>query len=344
MIKARQLGSRFSIRNLAAFSSWSTANSRLPNFSTDEDESGDSVGVNSSSSSEVHRRAVTSKRPATVRWAPRLANSVQLIGSVERPVETIKSKTGQFGAYTILRAKNPLDSKQLTYKIMIVAWEDLAEICINHVKPGDFIYVSGLLAFYDNKDNYGSQSKIIVKELNFVDVSLYGTHPTAKKSELPNSGGLQQNDEPVTPGQAEMQVYQNHLWQAFFSNPDRWWDMRKNKKHHWSPDFIHKDTREGLWLREGVPSWVTTQLQIVDSNKPEGNIGSASQFKGYKNDLYLWQVFFHNPDEWWDNRRDKKNPRSPDFKHKDTGEALWLGRDDPPWIRKQLQRLDDESA
>ncbi|CAN1273855.1 Protein OSB1, mitochondrial [Linum perenne] len=189
MIKARQLGSRFSIRNLAAFSSWSTANSRLPNFSTDEDESGDS-------SSEVHRRAVTSKRPATVRWAPRLANSVQLIGSVERPVETIKSKTGQFGAYTILRAKNPLDSKQLTYKIMIVAWEDLAEICINHVKPGDFIYVSGLLAFYDNKDNYGSQSKIIVKELNFVDVSLYGIHPTAKKAELPNSGGLQQNDEP----------------------------------------------------------------------------------------------------------------------------------------------------
>ncbi|CAN1273857.1 Protein OSB1, mitochondrial [Linum perenne] len=300
MIKARQLGSRFSIRNLAAFSSWSTANSRLPNFSTDEDESGDS-------SSEVHRRAVTSKRPATVRWAPRLANSVQLIGSVERPVETIKSKTGQFGAYTILRAKNPLDSKQLTYKIMIVAWEDLAEICINHVKPGDFIYVSGLLAFYDNKDNYGSQSKIIVKELNFVDVSLYGIHPTAKKAELPNSGGLQQNDEPVTPG-CGINLAGCFIWVHSFA----------------FTAFTHFNS-----------SYVVNQ---------EGNIGSASQFKGYKNDLYLWQVFFHNPDEWWDNRRDKKNPRSPDFKHKDTGEALWLGRDDPPWIRKQLQRLDDESA
>lgn len=34
----------------------------------------------------------------------------------------------------------------------------------------------------------------------------------------------------------------------------------------------------------------------------------------------------------------------PDFKHKDTGEALWLGPNDPPWIKKQLQLLDSKMA
>lgn len=61
----------------------------------------------------------------------------------------------------------------------------------------------------------------------------------------------------------------------------------------------------------------------------------------YKDRLHLWQVFFSNPYEWWDNREGKKNPRQPDFKHKDTGEALWLSRNDPPWIEKQLQLLDE---
>ncbi|KAF5174961.1 Osb1 protein [Thalictrum thalictroides] len=56
--------------------------------------------------------------------------------------------------------------------------------------------------------------------------------------------------------------------------------------------------------------------------------------------LYLWQVFFVSPHEWWDNRKQKKNPRSPDFKHKDTGEGLWLSPTDPPWVRRQLQLHD----
>ncbi|KAK4281225.1 hypothetical protein QN277_012747 [Acacia crassicarpa] len=55
----------------------------------------------------------------------------------------------------------------------------------------------------------------------------------------------------------------------------------------------------------------------------------------------LWQVFFANPVEWWDNRRNKRNPKYPDFKHKDTGEALWVeGRSNPPWVKSQLEILD----
>ncbi|XP_073024365.1 protein OSB1, mitochondrial-like [Primulina eburnea] len=52
--------------------------------------------------------------------------------------------------------------------------------------------------------------------------------------------------------------------------------------------------------------------------------------------LHLWQVFFSSSDEWWDNRNIKRNPKQPDFSHKDTGEALWLKDTDPPWVKKQL--------
>lgn len=38
----------------------------------------------------------------------------------------------------------------------------------------------------------------------------------------------------------------------------------------------------------------------------------------------LWQDWIDNPDDWWDNRNDKRNPKAPDFKHKKSGEALWL--------------------
>nr|DAD40521.1 TPA_asm: hypothetical protein HUJ06_014844 [Nelumbo nucifera] len=56
--------------------------------------------------------------------------------------------------------------------------------------------------------------------------------------------------------------------------------------------------------------------------------------------LYLWQVFFANTYEWWDNRRGKTNSKSPDFKHKDTGEVLWIDERDPPWVKRLLQLHD----
>ncbi|KAL2540637.1 Protein OSB1 [Abeliophyllum distichum] len=57
----------------------------------------------------------------------------------------------------------------------------------------------------------------------------------------------------------------------------------------------------------------------------------------------LWQAFFANPLEWWDNRKNKRSPNYPDFKHKDTGEALWVeSRYNPPWVKSQLAILDSK--
>lgn len=37
----------------------------------------------------------------------------------------------------------------------------------------------------------------------------------------------------------------------------------------------------------------------------------------------------------------QRNPKAPDFKHKDTGEALWIeGRSTPSWVNSQLEIMD----
>lgn len=57
----------------------------------------------------------------------------------------------------------------------------------------------------------------------------------------------------------------------------------------------------------------------------------------------LWRAFFASPLEWWDHRKNKLNPRSPDFTQKETGEGLWIySRLNPLWVKSQLAVLDSK--
>ncbi|KAF3781102.1 Protein OSB2 [Nymphaea thermarum] len=53
----------------------------------------------------------------------------------------------------------------------------------------------------------------------------------------------------------------------------------------------------------------------------------------------LWDDLLSNPGNWIDGRNSKTNPRAPDFKHKESGEALWLGSS-PDWARSKLLTLN----
>lgn len=119
------------------------------------------------------------------------------------------------------------------------------------------------------------------------------------------------------------------------------------------------DTVEGDAEKQQVYYKVVVQkLNLIERSTPSVSSYNAeantSSFGG-KSQNYagssagspeeLWQAFFANPIEWWDNRRDKRNPKYPDFKHKDTGEALWIeGRFNPPWVKSQLAILDSRMA
>ncbi|KAG0565624.1 hypothetical protein M758_7G001800 [Ceratodon purpureus] len=48
----------------------------------------------------------------------------------------------------------------------------------------------------------------------------------------------------------------------------------------------------------------------------------------------LWEKYFADPSQWWDNTITKRNYRAPDFKHKVTGEALWIfNPSTPQWVK-----------
>ncbi|CAM6003402.1 unnamed protein product, partial [Sphagnum balticum] len=59
----------------------------------------------------------------------------------------------------------------------------------------------------------------------------------------------------------------------------------------------------------------------------------------------LWREFFVDPSHWWDHRPEKldldfcssTNERYPDFKHKNTWEALWVeDRRNSPWVAADI--------
>ncbi|KAL6519390.1 hypothetical protein OROGR_018710 [Orobanche gracilis] len=145
-------------------------------------------------------------------------------------------------------------------------------------------------------------------------------------------------------------------WKDLVENPYKWWDNRLGKKNPKSPDFKHKETGEGLWLSDS-PDWALPGLEKLKSNvsimkgKPvQGGEGlgpekeldvkftKAKHAQGGKGDD-TWKDLVENPYKWWDNRLGKKNPRSPDFKHKETGEGLWLS-DSPDWVLSRLENLE----
>lgn len=46
--------------------------------------------------------------------------------------------------------------------------------------------------------------------------------------------------------------------------------------------------------------------------------------------------------QYYDNRLNKRNPKAPDFKHKTTGEALWI-ESAPQHIKAQLEALQAQA-
>ncbi|MBA0745823.1 hypothetical protein Gogos_008382 [Gossypium gossypioides] len=244
--------SQLPLPNRTSFHSSVASNRRFSNHFVDDQKGG----------SAIYRLALKFQRPTTVEVEPPSWNRISLIGTVGAPLQVMNTRSDKFGVQTRLNVKNPYDS-DCRFKIRLQMWNEMGKICMEHVKPGDFIFVSGVLGSF-SVATLDKQSiiyyQVTVTELSFV------THHGERST--------------------------------------------------------------------------TRECKELESEQDVGEAGMGS----YDSQLYLWQVFFTNPFEWWDNRKSKKNPRQPDFKHKDTGEALWLNPNDPPWIKKQLQLLDSKLA
>ncbi|KAJ7514799.1 hypothetical protein O6H91_23G059500 [Diphasiastrum complanatum] len=135
------------------------------------------------------------------------------------------------------------------------------------------------------------------------------------------------------------------LWQKFFWDPSQWWDKRFDKENPEAPDFRHKTTNKALWINDKFsPSWLQAKFAILDqeapqqSSLPSSSIECRDQVSRTKQ---LWEEFFSDPSQWWDNRSDKRNPRFPDFKHKTARKALWIdNRFNPPGVSARLAAME----
>uniref|UniRef100_A0A7N0TQV1 Uncharacterized protein n=1 Tax=Kalanchoe fedtschenkoi TaxID=63787 RepID=A0A7N0TQV1_KALFE len=140
--------------------------------------------------SAVYTHAMKFQRPSVMKWSERLAkleNLVSLIGSVYWPIKVYETKHGpvgpRFGATTLLDVKTPHDSSS-SFRIRLQMWDDMARMCSQHLKPKDFIYVSGQLERFVDRNDV-KQCKLIVKELNYVTKpSERLATPTCDHSEL----------------------------------------------------------------------------------------------------------------------------------------------------------------
>uniref|UniRef100_A0A7C9CGD7 Uncharacterized protein n=2 Tax=Opuntia streptacantha TaxID=393608 RepID=A0A7C9CGD7_OPUST len=240
------------------FSSWPPPSVNPENLSAADDADGGSA---------AYRNARKYARPPMVTWSERLHNSVSFIGTVKYSPKRSATRNGQFGVYTFLSVKTSPDS-HTSFLILLQMWCELAERALQHLKPNDYIYVSGQLGAYTKADLQGIERikyKVVAKELNYVKQS----DPEVNSQRIVKS---------ESEGESPVEKYRSRLlmWQVFFANPSEWHDDRKRKKSPKHPDFRHKSTGEALWLHGSDPPWVKQQLEVLDSKLSERPMDNAT--------------------------------------------------------------------
>ncbi|XXG58190.1 hypothetical protein AAC387_Pa04g0565 [Persea americana] len=290
-------------------------------------------------------------RPAEIPWQPKVANSVHLIGSVAIPVQLDVAPDGRFWAVSVMKQEKTADFPQLW--IPMVFEGDLAQIAACHLKENDLVYITGQISGEPppfNIEQRQTSIQVMVHDISYVKKSWMMKKPL-EQNELASSRS--ENSKKNIDNEES-------LWKDLIANPDNWRDHRMDKKNGLVkprfPDFKHKSTGRPLWLGS-APEWIksehervafdvddvnpkqesnehTSPAKISDGgNSRQMDIGvkmtwcKESKESNLPKNSYSadkaeasWKDLLENPNNWWDNRSTKFNPKSPDFKHKVTGE------------------------
>lgn len=280
--------------------------------------------ISASSLSAASESSIGFPRPGEISWQKGLCNSVNLIGRIAQSVSIKYLDSGKIVATTSIRVKRPNWSKTATDTLFIVQfWEELAEIAAAHLKKEDQVYIKGSVwveSYMDKESVSMTVCKVVANDLKFV-----GSYQAS-------------NDENIDVGtQHERKTYFEDLWKDYFENPSNFWDNRASKLNLKAPDFKHKSTGAGLWVdNKSTPLWVHKRFGEVPPNRTK----DEKTKEGEK----MWQLFFADPSDWWDNRTTKKGPNYPDFRSKTTGDGLWVeSSSTPSWVKSQLEILDSKA-
>lgn len=282
-----------------------------------------------SASSASAEGGVGFRRPEEIEWQKELANSVMLIGRIHRSVDIRYLDSGKIVATTSIRVNRPTSSKITDSTVFVVQfWDELAEIAAAHLKKEDRVFIAGSIWVESHPDNDNLQKttcKVVARDLKFVGADYRN----------------EQGANAVFEEQSVQKLSLDERWKDYFDNPHNYWDNRIVKRTPKTPDFKHKITGSAMWIEDrNTPFWVKERLEQVGENLDAGSTHDQRS-KAATETEKLWQAFFANPSDWWDNRSSKKGPKYPDFKHKLTGEALWIeSYTSPSWVKSQLAALD----
>ncbi|CAH9096145.1 unnamed protein product [Cuscuta europaea] len=286
------------------------------------------------------------ERPAEIPFHSNLANSVDLIGFVESPVQFEVLPQGRYVAQTVVTFPRhesvDLDGNVANYlvsvpsvAIPVVFQGDLAVMVKCNVKENDCLYVSGQLSgdhmsFVTQRNRMNVH--LLVQTMNFVG-NLKRKKPVENKESFPEISELEGNniddlfdeeeeEKKGTPKKGvksfkkkALRVQEFQGWKNLIRNPNEWKDFRESKakgilnpRH---PDFKHVQTRVALWIAS-APEWVLPGLEGLEFNNDAPVVTLEKTEKGKKEkeigagEEECWKSLFKNPWEWWDNRSNKK--------------------------------------
>ncbi|KAH9795894.1 protein OSB2 [Citrus sinensis] len=232
-------------------------------------------------------------KPSEIPFQVKVANSVNLIGHVDAPVQFQTSSDGKHWAGTVI--VQHAASHSLWIPILFEG--DLAHIASSHLKKDDHVHIAGQLTadppaiegqanvqvkprYPDFKRKDGTLPLWLNSAPDWVLSELEGVvfdkskpvldDQTRKSNYVKKSKGVVfDKSKPVLDDQTQKSNYVkkskvDDLWKDLVENPDKWWDNRLDKKSEKGPDFKHKETGKPLWLNYS-PAWVTSQLPPVKS-------------------------------------------------------------------------------
>ncbi|KAM7278612.1 hypothetical protein ACFE04_005746 [Oxalis oulophora] len=281
-------------------------------------------------------------KPKEIPFQPKVANSVNLIGYVHMPVKSTASDDGKYWAGTIIGQDATSNSPPLWVQVIFEG--DLARTAASYLKENDRVYITGqVITQRDdplslNESHGQTNLQVMAHSVNFVDIKMKNNSASVEKEE----GFLKHSVSVSVKNHGDPNL---DSWKNLVHYPKQWRDYRATKligsvkpKH---PDFKHKERGHSLWL-DDAPEWVSSKIENLEfdnldrSEEPklQNSAHNSKQAKLLKDDE-LWKDVLKNQSKWWDNRLNKKNKNSPDFKHKDTGEALWLDSS-PDWVKHNL--------
>lgn len=287
-------------------------------------------------------------RPSEIPFQPKVANSVNLVGYVQKPVQLQASPDGKYWAGTILAqgARTTSDSDSPPLWIPLIFEGNLAHTAACHLREDDYICVAGQLSGEPPPVtiNQGqAKVQVMVHNIHFVEKSSVPKKNSSFLERLSfNNSGVEDDNSFVHPKKDDDTVTQS--WEKLLTQPHEWWDFRLRKGS--AASFEHKVNGQLLRIDESTPECILEKIELLsfDHKINEKNEKTATSMTNDQDPSSgVWRALVNDPKLWWDFRQNKLdglvNPRHPDFKRKDDGLSLWLNKA-PKWVLSKLKGLE----